>query len=748
MALTEAFESEIRPKLDAIDKIRDILRNGETGINLPSIAVIGSQSAGKSSVLERLSGIDLPRGDGMVTRCALVLRMCRRTVPSIYADICTIATVATEAGAFSKDERDLKPEEIAAKIRDYTDHLAPKGKISLQPINLTVYGSNLPDLTVIDLPGIIYETEDGDASIKDEIKKLYRQHIEEESCTILVAAPANLDPGTQEAIVWAREVDPDGIRTAGVITKIDKIENGRVADRLRGEGINSWKFGLGTVAMRNRSQDDLEKQTDAVAVTNAEHDFFAHHRELSALSKQDQAAHLGVNALVQLLLSIQEKAVAKAWPILTDTVRSSLLEKRGELKSLPEECTPGSHHAKFFELCNSLQSNLRSLLHANFENVPDSVTPAERRDYIIMARLVEYFAQFETQLRDTTSKVFSDPYREQVVKALEEVEGVSLPDTVTPSVINSLVAKMVSEFEGPAEAMLLEVKDYMRRFVRLVCFNAFKTFPHLEERCVDLLLGFVEAAHERCRSHLLEQLEMEKSPYTANHYYQLTLSKVRKWKLARDQGVADEYFVPTPWADDTLDKLESGSEDVPPGAKVPPGPKVSLGVDVPLVKVLPEPKVSLGVDVPLVKVLPGANVPITTSSNEIKDPPPKRTLDGTDNFSQSVLDTQISLYCYRKVLLKRFVDQIIQYVRLAFPRSLASNVANVLFNGIMSGSSGMSPTEELAYLMREDPRVAARRKDLLDSVSRLQKAQQEIEIARRTPLRPHYASNGAGARPT
>ena len=56
-----------RHLLDANDRLRDILE-GES-IRLPTIAVIGSQSAGKSSILERLSGIDLPRGAGMVTRC-------------------------------------------------------------------------------------------------------------------------------------------------------------------------------------------------------------------------------------------------------------------------------------------------------------------------------------------------------------------------------------------------------------------------------------------------------------------------------------------------------------------------------------------------------------------------------------------------------------------------------------------------------------------------------------------------------
>lgn len=60
-----------RPLLELNDRLREILQDEE--IRLPTIAVIGSQSAGKTSILERLSGIDLPRGAGMVTRCGKTL---------------------------------------------------------------------------------------------------------------------------------------------------------------------------------------------------------------------------------------------------------------------------------------------------------------------------------------------------------------------------------------------------------------------------------------------------------------------------------------------------------------------------------------------------------------------------------------------------------------------------------------------------------------------------------------------------
>jgi len=55
------------------------LVNIRTSIELPQMVVVGSQSTGKSSVLESIVGRDfLPRGSGIVTRCPLVLQL-RRT---------------------------------------------------------------------------------------------------------------------------------------------------------------------------------------------------------------------------------------------------------------------------------------------------------------------------------------------------------------------------------------------------------------------------------------------------------------------------------------------------------------------------------------------------------------------------------------------------------------------------------------------------------------------------------------------
>ena len=54
------LDKEVRPLLEKFDKIRSIIHN--ESISLPSIVVVGNQSFGKSSVLESISKINLPRG--------------------------------------------------------------------------------------------------------------------------------------------------------------------------------------------------------------------------------------------------------------------------------------------------------------------------------------------------------------------------------------------------------------------------------------------------------------------------------------------------------------------------------------------------------------------------------------------------------------------------------------------------------------------------------------------------------------
>jgi len=136
--IISSYNDRIRPLLDTVDRLRNLNVMRE-GIQLPTIVVVGDQSSGKSSVLDSLAGISLPRGQGICTRVPLVMRLQRSSspVPEIWLE-------------YSDKIVPTDEEHIAEAI--YT---AGSGKgVSDAPLTLHVKKAGVPYLTMVDLPGI------------------------------------------------------------------------------------------------------------------------------------------------------------------------------------------------------------------------------------------------------------------------------------------------------------------------------------------------------------------------------------------------------------------------------------------------------------------------------------------------------------------------------------------------------------------------------------------------------------------
>lgn len=115
-------------------------------IQLPQVVAIGSQSVGKSSVIESIVGREfLPRGKGIVTRRPIEIQLHQRLDENDswfeFAD--------------KKGEKFRDSEEIRKIIEQETDKLAGKNKgVSNNPIRLRYYAKNVVNLLLVDLPGL------------------------------------------------------------------------------------------------------------------------------------------------------------------------------------------------------------------------------------------------------------------------------------------------------------------------------------------------------------------------------------------------------------------------------------------------------------------------------------------------------------------------------------------------------------------------------------------------------------------
>ena len=203
-------------------------------LGLPQIVTVGGQSAGKSSVLEGFVGKDfLPRGSDIVTRRPLVLQLHQSD---------------EEFATFlhTGERRFTVGEEVKREIEKETEREAGKNKgVSEKEIFLRIYSPNVVDLTLVDLPGMTkVAVGEQPPDIEIQITDMILKYIQEENTIILAVTPANQDLANSDALKLAKEVDPEGIRTIGVITKLDLMDKGTDArDVLEGTGLLPLKKG-------------------------------------------------------------------------------------------------------------------------------------------------------------------------------------------------------------------------------------------------------------------------------------------------------------------------------------------------------------------------------------------------------------------------------------------------------------------------------------------------------------------------
>ena len=160
----------------------------------------------------------------------------------------------------NKDKKYYDFDEIRTNIESETDKIAGSNKAIVdQPLKLTIYSYECPDLTLIDLPGI---TKINVGHQKGDIEKITidmaQRYCAEERTIILCVIPANADMATSQGLDLARKWDPEGHRTLGVITKIDIMDRGTDASHMIMN--REIPLRLGYVGIKNRSQEDINNK--------------------------------------------------------------------------------------------------------------------------------------------------------------------------------------------------------------------------------------------------------------------------------------------------------------------------------------------------------------------------------------------------------------------------------------------------------------------------------------------------------
>ncbi|KAH0541085.1 dynamin-1-like protein [Cotesia glomerata] len=248
--------------IPVINKLQDVFNTiGADVIQLPQIVVLGTQSSGKSSVIESLVGRSfLPRGTGIVTRRPLVLQLVyspkddreNRNAENGTLDVEEWATFLHDKHRIFRNFDDVRRE-----IEKETERMAGGNKgICPEPINLKIFSPKVVNLTLIDLPGITkVPVGDQPEDIESQIRQLVLKYICNPNSIILAVVTANTDMATSESLKFSKDVDPDGRRTLAVVTKLDLMDAGTDAIEILCGRVIPVKLGI--IGVVNRSQQDI-----------------------------------------------------------------------------------------------------------------------------------------------------------------------------------------------------------------------------------------------------------------------------------------------------------------------------------------------------------------------------------------------------------------------------------------------------------------------------------------------------------
>ncbi|KAH7683443.1 Dynamin GTPase protein [Dioscorea alata] len=496
-ALASSYDAQIRPLLDAVDRLRN-LKVMQEGIQLPTIVVVGDQSSGKSSVLESLAGISLPRGQGICTRVPLIMRLKRdksAVNPEMHLEYQDRIIQTTESG-------------ITAAISKATDEIAGSGKaISNTPLTLVVKKTDVPDLTMVDLPGITRVPVQGQPeNIYEQISGIIKEYISPKESIILNVLSAAADFSICESIQMSRQVDRNGERTLAVVTKVDMAPVG-LHEKVMADDV---KIGLGYVCVRNRVGDETY---DEARVEEA--NLFKNH---SLLSKIDKSI-VGVPVLAQRLMQIQAASISKCLPDIVKKINDKLSFNVHELDHMPSNLSNVADAMRaFMKVLSSMKETLKKILiQREYDEYPDDFNMHG------VARIVEMLTKYSQELPVNQVMITEGEFLMEEIKILEEAKAIGLPNFLPESAFKILLKRKIDGISHLPIEFVKKVWNYIEEVVIRVLVRHSDNYPQLQSSMTRAAQNLIERMSKQSCQVVQGMIDMERvGAYTSNPDYMMT----------------------------------------------------------------------------------------------------------------------------------------------------------------------------------------------------------------------------------
>ena len=489
---------KLRKLINLIDQLRDCGVNEY--IKLPRICSLGTQSSGKSSVLESIVGLDfLPRGDGVVTRRPLELRLCHIN--------------SGQPWAIFEERKGVKFTDfikVRETIEALTDEVCKTNKnIIDKPIVLNVYSQTCPDLTLVDLPGVTrVPIGDQPKNIEQITKDMARRYVEDPLTIILCVIAANSDIATSDGLMLAKEIDVNGTRTLGVLTKLDIMDAGTDAKKvLMNEEI---PLKLGYVGVKNRSKQDLNNKISMAETQRKEREFFKSH----PVYKNLPAGHLGTEVLINKLTKIYFRIIRENLPRIVKAINDRVKTAEEELQSLgqPMPTDDAGKMSMLWNMINEYCDVFRKVLQGKYNNKRVNFLEGEGgfKIKILYKKLLEEYTE--------NYKATAGYTDENINYALTIHEGDSIPGFPSVDAFIYLLRPQLEKLKDPIEECFQEVFQYLDFLSGKIMEKTFTRFPQAINDMTDLVSNYLMEERDKTKYLIDSVVDMEINYLFTNDY--------------------------------------------------------------------------------------------------------------------------------------------------------------------------------------------------------------------------------------